>query len=50
MTRRHRHNGRHDVETFKQPDNAALVKAVQSEANEIADKMAGFFGATNEVN
>ena len=41
---------KHDVETFKQPDNAALVKAVQSEANEIADKMAGFFGATNEVN
>ena len=41
---------KHDVETFKQPDNAAVVKAVQSEANEIADKMAGFFGATNEVN
>ena len=41
---------KHDVETFKQPDNAALVKAVQSEANEIADKMAGFFGTTNEVN
>ena len=41
---------KHDVETFKQPNNAAVVKAVQSEANEIADKMAGFFGATNEVN
>ena len=41
---------KHDVATFKQPDNAAVVKAVQSEANDICDKMAGFFGTTNEVN
>ena len=40
---------KHDVATFKQPDNAAVVKAVQSEANDICDKMVGFFGSNNEV-
>jgi len=41
---------KHDIATFKQPANAAIVKTVQSEASDIADKMVGFFGPTNEVN
>ena len=41
---------KHDIATFKQPDNADIVKTVQSEASDIADKMVGFFGPTNEVN
>jgi hypothetical protein len=35
---------RHDVAEFKDPSNAEVVKVVQSEASEITDRLAGFFG------
>ena len=34
----------HSVEEFKDPSNATVVQVVQSEAAEISDRLAGFFG------